>query len=173
MFFQIIVNVTQGGWFVTTRIIPSGQSVGEAHTRRIVCHYKVLIWKMLICLRNNSNNDNNFKCFDLGRQNFDFSSRSSKVWKKRGGAFPSTQHNCLKDASDSWPERFFFNEKNPRSIFELQKRVLKIWRWPSSQKSSIFIKESNGIHFTTVRARTALPPKVQPTFLKFASVWGC
>ena len=82
----------------------------------------------------------------------------------------------LKDASDTLAKRGFFRRKKPRTLFDLQKRVLKIWRRPSSQKASIFPKESIGEHFTTVRAtrgaETAPPPKVQQDFLQFASTWS-
>ena len=75
-----------------------------------------------------------------------------------------------------WPNGVFFVEKKTRTLFDLQKRVLKIWQRPSSQKASIFPKESIGEHFTparaTLRAETALPPQIRPDFLKFASTWG-
>ena len=82
----------------------------------------------------------------------------------------------LKDASDTLAKRGFFRRKKPRTLFDLQKRVLKIWRRPSSQKASIFPKESIGEHFTparaTLRAETALPPQIRLDFLKFVSTWG-
>ena len=82
----------------------------------------------------------------------------------------------LKDASDTLAKRGFFRRKKPRTLFDLQKRVLKIWRRPSSQKASIFPKESVGEHFTparaTLRAETAPPPHVQQDFLQFASTWS-
>ena len=69
----------------------------------------------------------------------------------------------------------FFSPKKTRTLFDLQKRVLKIWRRPSSQKASIFPKESVGEHFTTaratLRAKIAPPPQTRPEFLKFASTW--
>ena len=82
----------------------------------------------------------------------------------------------LKDASDTLAKRFFFVEKKTRTLFDLQKRVLKIWRRPSSQKASIFSNESVGEHFrtaqATLRAKTAPSPKVQKDFLQVASTWS-
>ena len=81
----------------------------------------------------------------------------------------------LKDASDTLAKLFFFRRKKTRTLFDLQKRVLKIWRRPSNQKASIFPKKSVGEHFTTaratLRAETAPPPQIRPDFLKFASTW--
>ena len=104
-------------------------------------------------------------------------SNVEKILRKcKNAIFSWFSAGTLKDASDTFPERGFYQGKKPRSIFEPQKRVLELWRWPSSQKASIFIKDSIGVHFTTarapLRAETAPPPKVRPDFLKFTFVWG-
>ena len=82
----------------------------------------------------------------------------------------------LKDASDTLAKRVFFRRKKTRTLFDLQKRVLKIWRRQRSQNISISPKESVCGHFTParaiLRAETAQPPQIRPDFLKFASTCG-
>ena len=71
-----------------------------------------------------------------------------------------------------WPNVFFSSKKNAFWSTEASFKDMT----PSSQKSSIFPKESVGEPFTTARAtlrvETAPPPQIRPDFLKFASTGG-